>query len=582
MRLRFIPVALAAAACVSAHAETARPWTLAANARFEIYSQLGPESARTTLLWLEQLRALLIRETGMQPDRLRPARLIGFAAAADYRPYRLTSTAEAHYVGTEGRDYIAMALDGPRAPGIAAHEYAHMALHSAGLRLPHWLAEGIAEFCATLRTEAGSVALGGDRPAHSQLLRREAWIPLAELLRVRHGGDAPTLFYAQSWALLDMLARAPEYGRLRALIASLAALPPEDAFASVYGATLDRVTADLRAWTGRRKPAELLRLAPLAAEPAVAHVSEVPRMRAQVMLATLLLDSGERERAEAVYRELLREGTEDGDVHAGLGTAALQRGDRDEARERWSRALALGVTDDALCYRYAALAQAAGLGEQDIRPVLERAAAVRPAFDDAHFSLALMDKNAGRFESALAHLRAMRAPGPNRAFAYWSAMSDALNALDRHQEAEAAARTAASHAATAEERVRASELAWIARTEVAVQAVPDAQGRPRMVTRRIPRRTEEWNPFVEPADNVRTITGALREIECGGPATRIVVEADESKHTFVIADPTRVQMRNAPPEFTCGPQSGEAVVVVYAAPRSAGGDAVVRGIEFRR
>jgi hypothetical protein len=103
-----------------------------------------------------------------------------------------------------------------------------------------------------------------------------------------------------------------------------------------------------------------------------------------------------------------------------------------------------------------------------------------------------------------------------------------------------------------------------------------------MVTRRIPRRTEEWNPFVEPADEVRTITGALREVECGGPATRIVVEADESKHTFVIADPARVQMRNAPAEFTCGPQSGEAVVVVYAAPRSASGDAVVRGIEFRR
>src|SRR5690348_13374180 len=113
MPLRFASVVLALACCAPAHAQTARNWTLAANQRFEVYSQLGPESARTTLAWLERLRALLIRETGVQPDRLRPARLIGFATAADYRPYRLDATAAAYYVGTEGRDYIVMALDDP-------------------------------------------------------------------------------------------------------------------------------------------------------------------------------------------------------------------------------------------------------------------------------------------------------------------------------------------------------------------------------------------------------------------------------------------------------------------------------------
>src|SRR3569833_3032627 len=109
----------------------AQTWTLAANGRFEVYSQGGEASARATLAWLERLRALLIRHTGVTPDRLRPARVFAFATARDYAPYRPDTSAEAYYVGTEGRDYIVMALDSARASGIAAHEYAHMAIHSS-------------------------------------------------------------------------------------------------------------------------------------------------------------------------------------------------------------------------------------------------------------------------------------------------------------------------------------------------------------------------------------------------------------------------------------------------------------------
>jgi hypothetical protein len=581
MRFRFVATVLLCAVCLPGNAQTSRPWTLAANGRFEVYSQLGPDSARTTLAWLERLRALLIRETGVQPDGLRPARLIGFATAAEYREYRLHSDAEAYYVGTEGRDYIVMALDGPRAAGIAAHEYMHMALHSTGLQLPRWLAEGLAEVSATLRLEDGAALLGSPRPEHSQLLSRAAWIPLSDLLRA-DGATQPALFYSQSWALADMVARSPDYGKLRSLIAALASTSPEAAFASVYGATLDRVTADLRAWVQRRAGPPS-RLPAVAAESGNVVVSGIPRIRAAVILAGLLLDAGELSRAEASYTALLRETAGNGDVHAGLGTIALQRGARDEARARWAQALALGVTDDALCYRYAALAPNAGIGESDVRPVLERAIAIRPAFDDARYSLALIAKNAGHFEAALEHLRAMREPEPPRAFQYWVSVSDALNALDRYDEAEAAARTAAAHAANPAEQARAAELAYLASTEMAVRIAPDAQGRPRMITTRIPRRRANWNPFVEPLDDIRSIEGALCEIDCGGPATRIVVEGRSGRRTLTIPDPSRVQMRNAPDEFVCGPQSGKpGVVVVYAAPRGPAVEGIVRGIEFRQ
>jgi tetratricopeptide (TPR) repeat protein len=404
------------------------------------------------------------------------------------------------------------------------------------------------------------------------------------LLRLRGKGAGPTAFYAQSWALADMLVLSPEYGsKLRPLIGALAAMTPEEAFASVHGRTLDGIAADLRAWIDRRKSIRPLRLpgVPIGAD--AVSVAAVPRLRIDLMLAGLMLDAGDLSRAETAYGALLRDALENGDVHAGLGTIALQRGRRDEARELWSRALALGVSDDALCFRYTALAQNAGLSEADVRPVLQRAIEIRPAFDDARYALALIEKNAGRAQSALDHLRAMREPGQSRVFGYWSAVSDALNSLERHDEAEAAARNAAAHATTPAERAHAGELAFIARTEIAVQAVPDAQGRPRMVTTRIPRRTAtaNWNPFVEPLDDVRTIEGELREVDCDGPVTRIVVEAGAARQTLAIPDPARVQMRNAPSEFTCGPQSGGKVIVVYAAPRTPAADAIVRGIEFR-
>jgi hypothetical protein len=547
-------IALTLILCAGLSAQT---WTLAANAHFEVYAQAGEDRARAILAWLERLRALLARQLDATPDRLRPARVIAFASAADYAPYRLTASADAYYIGTEGRDYIVLS-DGPRAPGNAAHEYAHMALHSSGIDVPRWLSEGLSELFS---------ALGADRPDHSAALRRAPWLPLPDLLRLGDPGPAPGVYYAESWALTDMLAFAPAYsGKLRALVGALAAMPPEAAFASIYGRTPAEATADLRSWIERRKTAAPIRVGPVAGEDPTT-VSKLPPARARILLAQMLLDAGQTARAEQQFRAL-PDGI--GDVEAALGLIALLKGDPAEARERWTRALELGVTDDALCYRYAALAP-----DADVRPVLARAVALRPDFDDALYNLALLEKNAGEAQ-ALDHLRAMRPPGPSRAFPYWCAISDALNTLSRHDEAEAAARTAASHAVTPAERAQAAQLAWLARTELTVQLV-----RGQMVTARVPRRTADWNPFVEPQDDARTVEGALVEIDCEGPMTRVVVETGDTRLRLVISDPSRVQMKNAPSEFTCGPQSSARVRVVYAARRNAGDDGIVRGMDFR-
>jgi tetratricopeptide (TPR) repeat protein len=567
---------LALAGVLLAGAASGSGWTVAANAHFEVYTDAGGDRARASLDWLQQLRGWLIRETGLRPDRLRPARVIGFATPLEYSPFRLRETADAYYIGTEGRDYIVMTMGGARAFEIAAHEYAHMALHSAGLRLPPWLDEGLADVFASAAEE------GGKAPGHVDALRRRPWLPIAELLRIgaaereRQTPEQGSLFYAESWALTGMLAGAPEYReRLRSFVTALAlGTPGEAALSTIYGKTPGQLEAELRAWVARG--ATTARIVPPPVETPAGAAAEVAPERVRLLIATLLLDAGEHGRAETVYREL---SPDDADVQAGLGMLAYYAGDCDAAREHWRKAIALGTTDDALCFRYAALADVAGASAAELRPVLERAIAIRADFDDARFRLAILDKNEERFDEAIAQLRAMREIAPARAFAYWSALSDALNSAGKFDEAEAAAKTAGRHASTAEEQTRAADQELVARTEVVPQLMPDANGRPRMVAARVPRgRSAEWNPFVDPRDDVRRTEGALREIQCGAGPTRFLVETAAGRISLTIPDPSRVQMRNAPEDFTCGPQDGRKVSVVYAAGEGGG---VLRGIDFR-
>jgi len=172
--------------------------------------------------------------------------------------------------------------------------------------------------------------------------------------------------------------------------------------------------------------------------------------------------------------------------------------------------------------------------------------------------------------------------GEARAYGYWSALAYSLTELGRREEAVAAARQAADHAATPDERANASTLDYIARTDVAVRFARDSNGRAHLETTRIPHATTDWNPFIEPGDDLRRAQGTLREIDCSGEHTRLRVATPEGLLMLTIADLSRVEMRNAPAEFVCGPQADTPPVTLeYAAPqKGSGADGLLRGMEF--
>lgn len=560
----------------AAQAQPIAGWKLTRSANFELYSQSADATAQSALVWLEQLREFYLQKSGLDPTTLRPVRVIAFRSARDYQPYQLHSAADAQYIGTDARDYIVLSSIDAAQLQNAAHEYAHAILHDAGLKFPPWLSEGLAEFFSTVRINQHQSTLGGDLPARKQVLQRRAWIPLETLLASSRSPDdreAAAIFYAQSWALVDMLILSPGYApKFSELIAAPAVL------SRIYGESLDDITSDLHAWISL--PHNPVPLAGIRnSRPNMPASTALSSVESRAILADMLLAAGELERAHAMYIDLARETPRDSAVPAALGNIALRRGDAAHAREQWKLAIALGIKDPTLCYQYAILGDRAGLPADELRPALERAIQLKPDFDDARYNLALLEKNAAHYDAAVSQLRAMRNVAPARVYNYWVAMADALVQLDHRAEARIASLKAAEYASTEIERARAAQLAHFADTDLAVQFTMNKDGRAELSTTRVPHATADFNPFIEPSDKIRHVEGALRQIDCSGPVTRFIVATRDGPVALTIPDPTHVQMRNAPSEFVCGPQPSTQIAADYAESQSKS-EGVARGIQF--
>ncbi len=583
-------LALVFAISVTAHERPPSTWILLRTAHFELYSQGRDANARSALIWFEQLRTFFQQQTGLRLDNRPPIRVIAFASAKDYQPYRLRPTSDAYYVGTEARDYIVMPAIEKRDFSIAAHEYAHLILHASGVQLPPWLSEGLAELSSTVRINERGCSVGGDLPSHSQMLDRHSWMPFSEFLKpnvesqFQQDREKTRLFYAQSWILTEMLVLSPEYHkRFPVLVAALASgTPGAQALTSVYARPLDVILRDTHAWADSRGKLAAVTLFGVVTGTIVSEVSRISPSGSRLLIADLLFATGNYDRAEALYRDQAIELPSDPNVYAALGTIALRKGDTNTARRNWKQALDGGINDAGLCYRYAALAQDAGVPAIEVRPALERAIALRTDFDDARYALALLESNAGNYDRAVTQLRAMRSVAPVRAYAYWSAMSYALNELGKRDDAIAAAQQAMKHAAAPAERANAAQLVYVAQTDLTVQFTRDANGHAQLITTRVPHNTSGWNPFIEPTDRILRVAAKLREFNCsGGRATGIAVDTDHGSLTLAIPDPSRILMRNAPSEFTCGPQPANAVTVEYAVSETQDGIAgVLRGMAF--
>lgn len=570
-------------------------WTLAKSDHFEVFSETSDQTVSKALLWFEQMRAFLERDglpiAPLSDQNRPPLRIVGFRSENEYAPYRLGALASAYYTSDGRRDYILMASLRPNDLSIAAHEYSHYVLHASGLRLPKWLQEGVGEEFSTLRISGSDYFLGGDLPARSQTLQRNRRLwPVADLLSATEttlnasGRREAELFYAESWALVDMLIASPKYAsRFHDLISELGAGSRGwQAFQKVYSISLEEVHQDLVNWVGESHPARLM--LNLQREWPLASSFELSAAHTHFLLAELSLVSGQFELAKTRFADLVREQPANPDVYVSLGTIAMRQQNRAEAIKYWRHAIQLNVKDADLCYRFAILADEAGLPEKEGKLGLERAIQLEPGFDDARYRLALVQYHAGEYGATLENLRKMAVPKEqHRRYAYWTAMASSLLELNENQQAHESALEAAKAAQTTAERNNALQLANIANTDLSVQFATDSEGNSRMVTTRIPHGTKNWNPFIEPSDAIQHSDGKLSQVLCKDEKlTGFLLLTQTGAVKLDVADPSRVLMRNSPDEFYCGPAAGKPVAADYAVVRSAGQTRnILRGMTFQ-
>jgi hypothetical protein len=568
---------LCALAALAVPLAAATPWSVARSEHFEVWSNAPADTAREIGAGLERLRTFFIKQVGIEP-RTR-VRVICFASLQEFADYRVRAGSDGFSLTGPSGDYIVIHATPRTDLRVPAHEYAHLLIHATGWKLPEWLAEGISEVVSSVQFGERSSFIGGDLPGRSQQLKTATWMRPADLFAASTAPEETrdALFYAQSWALAHTLIVSPEYApRFPAFLSMVAQnSPSQAAIEGAYGVSADAFFRD-----ARNRVLHGVTGIPLPPVPDAASVRVEPASAfdARVMLAGLRHAARQTDRAEAAYRELAAERPDAPQIPAALGLIALGRGDHAGAAQEFGRALSLGLRDADLCFLYAVLADEHNLGEPQIRSALERAIAVRPDFDDAHFKLGLIDRNTGHAAEAVTHFRAMRPPAPERAWLYYSALSDALLELGQRTEARDAALTAVHYAATDSQRHRARTLVYYTETEMSVEIAATPDGRREFRTVRVPVNAPARNPFIEADDDARSLAATLDRVDCAGHAISLIVTSATGTLRLAVPDPSRVQIRNADGvkfEFTCGPQQSRQVLVEYTAQN------ILRGLELR-
>ncbi len=571
-------------------------WFLARSPHFEVYAETGADRARTVAEHFEQLRSFFDRNQVLpgstDREQRQPVRVIGFASVRGYEAFKVRSMADAYFTGTSDRDYIVMPLKGENDFAVAAHEYAHFVMFSHRLKLPAWLSEGLPELFSTVRINGRECEFGGPLAARVDTLRRHRWLRAEELasaeqdspLRTTRAGTA--IFYAESWALTDMLSSSPEYGsRFGELIRVLnlqSGSSSQRAVAKIYGKSMDELLRDAQRWIAEGRSSRR-RLPSVPAEAAASiAVTSVALKQQRLLVADLLFANREWARSEEMYLQLREQYPNDPDIMASLGTVELRRGNQTRAAEYFRGALDHQLQNAGLCYRYALLADELNLPGAEMERALKRAVALRPDFDDARYKLALEEGNRGDFSEAVYELKAMAKPSGERAFDYWATLAYDLSELEQRKEAMEAADQAGLLAATPEERSRVAEIRYTAETDLNVRFSRDTKGNLQLTTTRVPHGSTNFNPFVEPGDHIEMASGTLREVQCkGGRLTGLLIQSKIGILSLAIPDPLHVQVKNGPTQFFCGAQEETNVTVEYAT-TPAPSSGLLRGMDFRK
>lgn len=386
-------------------------WVEVRSPHFVAYSDAGEAEARRTLEGFEGIRSVFSEVLpGIKVDLHKPIVVIVAENEASMRRFVPDQFAgkdpkrpSGLYMRGRERDLAIVRLDVGHQEdqpfAVVFHEYTHAIVHNNFSMLPTWLDEGIAEFYGATEIRSKRVFLGRIPLHHLDTLRRGR-MPLKAILQVNHDsseyreGSKASAFYAQSWAMVHYLFMDQEARKAGTFAAYLRALSTQaDPLAAAQEGFGDLAKFEGRiAQYGARPSHSFFDLAlQVTLSDKDFKVRPVSEAEALVVRAEVLAQLRKEEEAGLLLDQARALGPGLPQVQAGLGLAALRKGDSPGAARAFRSAQAAGSTDFRVPLHLAELALQ-GVMEPPALPGavlewLEEARCLEPDFPGTHMAL---------------------------------------------------------------------------------------------------------------------------------------------------------------------------------------------------
>ena len=400
-------------------------WVRVRSPHFELFTEGSEAGGRELVSFFEQVHGFFQQAFGLN-GRGRVVRIVCFRSPKEFQHYESSKIADAAFHAGASHDYILMKEGAAGRDPMAVHEYTHLIVRATNHDIPVWLDEGLAELYSNMEAHGNFVVVGRVIEARAAALAEGRWIDLRSLVSANRGSAVYTkhaqaeMFYAESWALVHMLALDNGYSpRLRAFMDALQHEDSVHAFQQTYGKPIESVEADLRAYLqSDRLNAAVF---PVRLPPARAELQVTPRagLEARLALASMLLDyPGRTAESRAAFEQAVRDYPRRPEAEQGMAEYLAHERREPEAIEHFARAVDLGSADANLYLEYGrALALANRTG--DALTILWKSVGLAPALDAAHYELAVLLVKTGAFAEALDQFHAVRRLPPAEAPRYY-------------------------------------------------------------------------------------------------------------------------------------------------------------------
>lgn len=455
----------------------AERWIKVSAPHFELYTQLDRQPALDALQIFEQTRAFFLQAGFRQSIANQSIKIIDLGADSEYKRLLVKPGAYAMYQRGRRGDYIVMRGLNPRHYEVAVHEYTHFVVEHAGLKLPIWLNEGLAELYSTIEPRGSQCLIGVPQAGRLMALATRRRLDLETLFAVDQTSpyyndpEKMQIFYAESWALTHLLAISENYSRrFNTFLYTVSnGRTAREALGTVYGKDVATVQADLDEYLKRRTLPALLYDIRVESTPEQVTIAALSKAELDLSVADLLSSNATAgAEAEIKVQQLAREHPEEAGFEESLGYVALRAHESDQARVHFGNAVERQSNDPVTIYNSARLEQEAGAPPGEVIPLLQRALELNPNYAPARIDLGFTALKAKQCDLALSALTGVTPTESRLAFEVYGAMTYCEIELRRFQHAAAYLDQARQYAQTTEQQKRLETLVhFIERQQVA-------------------------------------------------------------------------------------------------------------------